>query len=303
MGTGVTYGGFFTSEAATGIGVYGFAPNSGGGTNYGGYFKSNGALGRGVYILTTGASSVGLEATSEGSASSAVDGNANFSGYGITWGGRFKSEAAEGVGVLGQAMNSGDYVNYGGYFEARGTYGIGIQSSTSGALAYSINAIANGSNSTAIYGGTTGNDGKGVYGYASGTKGKAVVGHGNVASTSYDFDAVGPGVNYGATSSIRWKKDIIEIDHPLEKLSRLRGVYFNWDAAHGGHHDVGMIAEEVGKVLPEIVVYEPNGVDADGMDYSKLTPLLIEVTKAQQKMIEDLTKEIAALKQKMKALQ
>ncbi len=47
-----------------------------------------------------------------------------------------------------------------------------------------------------------------------------------------------------------------------------------------------MIAEEVGKVLPEIVVYEANGVDANGMDYSKITPLLLEAIKAQQKEIE-----------------
>jgi archaellum component FlaC len=41
-----------------------------------------------------------------------------------------------------------------------------------------------------------------------------------------------------------------------------------------------MIAEEVGRVLPEIVDYEENGVDAVGMDYSKLTPLLVEAVKA-----------------------
>ena len=42
----------------------------------------------------------------------------------------------------------------------------------------------------------------------------------------------------------------------------------------------------VGKVLPEIVIYEENGVDAIGMDYSKITPLLVEAIKAQQKEIE-----------------
>ena len=57
-------------------------------------------------------------------------------------------------------------------------------------------------------------------------------------------------------------------------------MYFDWNAANGGKHDVGMIAEEVGKVLPEIVVYEANGTDASGMDYSKLTPLLVEGLKA-----------------------
>ena len=40
--------------------------------------------------------------------------------------------------------------------------------------------------------------------------------------------------------------------------------------------------------MPGIVVYEENGIDANGMDYSKLTPLLIEAVKAQQKIIEEL---------------
>ena len=63
-------------------------------------------------------------------------------------------------------------------------------------------------------------------------------------------------------------------------MSQLQGVYFDWDQEHGGHHDVGMIAEEVGEVLPEIVSFEENGIDASGMDYSKLTPLLVEAVNA-----------------------
>jgi len=57
-------------------------------------------------------------------------------------------------------------------------------------------------------------------------------------------------------------------------------VYFDWDNEHGGQHDIGMIAEEVGAVMPEIVNYEENGVDAIGMDYSKMTPLLVEAVNA-----------------------
>jgi len=73
-------------------------------------------------------------------------------------------------------------------------------------------------------------------------------------------------------------------------------VYFNWDAEHGGRYDVGMIAEEVGKVLPEIVDYEENGIDAVGMDYSKLTPLLVEA-------IKELKAENDALKQRIEKLE
>lgn len=44
-----------------------------------------------------------------------------------------------------------------------------------------------------------------------------------------------------------------------------------------------MIAEEVGAVVPEVVSFEANGKDVRGVDYSRLTALLIEAVKQQQK--------------------
>jgi hypothetical protein len=122
-----------------------------------------------------------------------------------------------------------------------------------------------------------------------GSSGIGVYGDGQAS----DFYAGGPGIDYDSPSSIRWKRDIKVIDEPLEKVLRLRGVYFNWDAEHGGHHNVGMVAEEVGKVLPEIVSYEQNGIDARGMDYGKLTPLLVEAVKALKTEIDEQTKQQA----------
>jgi hypothetical protein len=63
-------------------------------------------------------------------------------------------------------------------------------------------------------------------------------------------------------------------------ISQIRGIYFDWDAEHGGQHDIGMMGEEVGKVLPEIVAYEADRKFVTGMDYGKLTPLLVEAVKA-----------------------
>ena len=81
----------------------------------------------------------------------------------------------------------------------------------------------------------------------------------------------------------------------LGKLSELRGVYFDWDEEYGGKHSVGMIAEEVGKVLPEIVIYEENGIDAKGMDYSKITPLLVEAIKELKQIVDEQQKRIEYL--------
>jgi len=148
----------------------------------------------------------------------------------------------------------------------------------------------------------------GVEGYNTSSSGSGVGVYGNSYSSSgYDFYAAGAGINYGSASSRRWKQNVEPIADPLEKLGRLRGVSFDWDQEHGGHHDVGMIAEEVGEVLPEIVSYEENGVDAVGMDYSKLTPLLVEAVNALRDQhdaeLEALREENRELRRRVEALE
>ena len=145
----------------------------------------------------------------------------------------------------------------------------------------------------------TGTYGFGVHGVATSSNGTGVYASGGL----FDFYAAGSGTDYGTASSIRWKSDIREIDEPLEKVMNMRGVYFNWDAEHGGGHDVGMVAEEVGKVLPEIVEYEENGIDATGMDYSKLTPLLVEAVKALKTELDQLQKENTDLRNRLESLE
>ncbi|MEE9189544.1 MAG: tail fiber domain-containing protein [Candidatus Neomarinimicrobiota bacterium] len=298
------------ATGGSGKGVDGYASNSGDVTNYGGYFRANGSNGRGVYGYASGSSGHGVNGYAFGingrGGSFEANGGSGRGVYGYAsnifnvtnYGGYFQAAGSYGRGVYGYASNTGSTTNYGGYFEAAGIYGRGVYGLVTGSSGVGMYGYASNSGSVTNYGGyflAQGSSGRGVYGRAKGTNGKGVVGRGDVPTTSYDFDAIGAGVNYGSTSSIRWKNDIVEIDRPLEKISELRGVYFIWDEEHGGHHDVGMIAEEVGKVLPEIVVYEENGIDADGMDYSKLTPLLVEAIKAQQKLIDELTLRVQVI--------
>ncbi len=116
------------------------------------------------------------------------------------------------------------------------------------------------------------------------------------SGTSADFIAFGAGTNYASGSSIRWKENVEPIDDALEKVSQLRGVYFDWDEDHGGKHDIGLIAEEVREVLPEIVMTDPENTEyASGLDYGMLTPLLVEAVKAQQATIEELQDRIETL--------
>ena len=86
-------------------------------------------------------------------------------------------------------------------------------------------------------------------------------------------------------SSRRWKTNIQTLHGALEKVEQLRGV--SYDLKESGKHEVGVIAEEVGAVVPEVVTWEKNGKDAQSVDYSRLTALLIEATKEQQALIRE----------------
>ena len=94
-------------------------------------------------------------------------------------------------------------------------------------------------------------------------------------------------------SSRRWKTNIVPIEDALSKIISMRGVTYDWK--ENGRHDLGLIAEEVGAVLPEVVKYEDNGVDAQSVDYSRLSAVLIEAVKEQQTAIEALTSRLAEL--------
>ena len=96
------------------------------------------------------------------------------------------------------------------------------------------------------------------------------------------------------------KEDITNIPDPLESLKKLNGVLFNWKDEwiknQGGEDgyfvrkkDVGVIAQEVEKVLPEAVAQREDGIKA--VKYDRLTCLLIEAVKKLSEKVETLSKE------------
>jgi hypothetical protein len=91
-------------------------------------------------------------------------------------------------------------------------------------------------------------------------------------------------------SSRRWKTNIQPLQNALGMVERMRGV--SYDLKDSGKHEIGVIAEEVGEVVPEVVSYEENGKDARGVDYSRLTALLIEATKEQQRELAKALRQI-----------
>ncbi len=91
-------------------------------------------------------------------------------------------------------------------------------------------------------------------------------------------------------SSRRWKTNIHTLPDALDKVEQLRGV--SYDLKDSGKREIGVIAEEVGAVVPEVVSYEANGKDASGVDYSRLTALLIEAVKQQRREIAELQAQL-----------
>jgi len=97
-----------------------------------------------------------------------------------------------------------------------------------------------------------------------------------------------------SSSDARLKDNITAIESPLEKLSKINGVSFNWNdkqsAYEVGKKDIGVIAQEIEEVLPELVTTRDNGYKA--VRYEKIVALLIEAVKEQQTQINNLTDKI-----------
>ncbi len=203
--------------------------------------------------------------------------------------------AAGGHGAL-ESNSTGNYNAAIGYFagcgnncggaNTTGSYntfigawsGLGTSAQLSNATAIGAYAAVTASNAL-VLGGI-----KGVNGATANT----FVGIGTTAPSNVFTIAQGAGVaisdGWNTYSSRRWKTNIQTLRDSLEKVEQLRGV--SYDLRSSGRHEIGVIAEEVGAVLPEVVEYEPNGTDARAVDYSRLTAVLIEAVKEQQTLIQ-----------------
>ena len=124
----------------------------------------------------------------------------------------------------------------------------------------------------------------------------------NASATNGRIDASNDVVAY-SSSDRRWKENIKPIENALSKILKIGGYEFDWKelteeekvTQHSNEgHDVGVIAQEVEEVLPEVVTTRENGFK--GVKYDKMVALLIEGMKEQQSQIEELKSEIKKLK-------
>jgi hypothetical protein len=106
------------------------------------------------------------------------------------------------------------------------------------------------------------------------------------------------GTNY--PSDARYKKQVTRLQHPVEKILAISGVeyFMRVNEFPSKHFDdklqVGLIAQEVEKVLPQAVQTNSDGYKS--VDYARVVPLLVEAVKEQQKQIENQQRQIDELK-------
>lgn len=94
-------------------------------------------------------------------------------------------------------------------------------------------------------------------------------------------------------SSARFKTNVQPLFGALAKVGQLQGV--SYESKLSGKHEIGMIAEDVERVLPQIVSRDAETNEAQGIDYSRLSALLVEAVKAQQSEIDSLKQRLQKL--------
>ena len=111
-------------------------------------------------------------------------------------------------------------------------------------------------------------------------------------------------------SDARLKTDVVPIGEEIDVLAglaRLTGVRYFWDTTQprardlGPQREVGLIAQDLETVVPELVMYDAEGYRS--IDYARLTAFLVEVAKAQQGLIDNQTAMIRELLARVAALE
>ena len=112
---------------------------------------------------------------------------------------------------------------------------------------------------------------------------------GNVSSTKLTFTpstGLLTSTDYNSSSDMTLKQDFTPIQNPLDIISQLTGFGFTWKDSK--QKSYGLSAQEVEKVIPDIVKDRPDGTK--GINYMNLTAFLIEAIKDLKQEIQELKK-------------
>jgi hypothetical protein len=99
-------------------------------------------------------------------------------------------------------------------------------------------------------------------------------------------------------SDKRLKKDILPIENALNKILALNGITYNWNKEFDpsknldDHNHLGLIAQDVEKILPQVINTESGRLQIKSVSYSDIIPVLIEAIKEQQNQINELKNQL-----------
>jgi hypothetical protein len=120
-----------------------------------------------------------------------------------------------------------------------------------------------------------------------------IIGTLNVSSTVTSLSGI------TCPSDLRYKKNITPLNNPVQKLMQLNGVNYYWKTAEfpdmkfNDKMQMGFIAQDVEKIFPEMVFTDEAGFKS--IDYSRLTPVLVETIKEQEKEIMQIKERLSQL--------
>lgn len=187
--------------------------------------------------------------------------------------------ATGGIGPQGSAGSNGSQGPQGATGATGSTGGTGLQGATgsTGGTGGTGPQGATGSGFTTIGGTTTSGHILVTNGTSNSCNGEASV---------YISSSTGYATDWVATSDARLKENILPIDSALEKVLNTRGVYFNFIADEDKKQRIGVIAQEMEKIVPQIVLTDNN--EMRSVSYGNLTALLIEAIKELNDKVEKL---------------
>ena len=107
----------------------------------------------------------------------------------------------------------------------------------------------------------------------------------NTLGYTYNIIATG---NVTAYSDIRLKENIETIDSPLEKIQKMRGVYYTLKEDSSSQRKIGVIAQEMEEVLPEVVHTDTSEDKWKSVAYGNIVAVLLEGMKAQESTLRSI---------------
>ena len=226
---------------------------------------------------------------------------------------RIRANGAVGIGSEGSDAWK-LYVESGFSTSGGAIYGSTFNSSASGVAGFNYNNGVGVSGQThtgtGMHGRADQAGGWGVFGeslssygvYGVSISGYGVVGRSDTNYAGYFFGNVYVNGTVTQTSDMRLKQGIRTLGYGLHEVLQLRPVSWTWKEKSDGRAQLGLIAQEVETVVPELVTTATDEEQTKGLNYLGLLPVVIKAIQEQQDTITALNARLKALELELQQL-